>query len=663
MTLQQSSYHKLPVEILLHILKFLDLETLVDTVRYIDKTHRELVIDILRNYKLKQEDCTSYWFDFIKNQRAYFLHKYLSQQDKDFKPTYICSPNTHQNTISWYSYLQNKKTISIKHNDIEMYTILTNKTNKGIYIKYPNSKIYLSYQVKALLDNINLAIEYNSLHIIKYIFTYKKRDLINYHEVDELFNFNRDEPEDKTFECDMFYKFAEKAIFYNRVDILNYFTLKYNYTNEHYNSLLFLCTRNNLVNKAFRENKPNVMEYIIALFTDTKSSNTDSDGKPYHIIEDCITNCRFGLIYDIKSSYSYDIKSLIYFLTKFINVISIKQYTEFMIDILNIGRYNELFKQLFILYLDTYTIFPECALYTPEHLLINDNLMVVIENIKTSLIYHCFIISIKKNNTELMSYLKEILLTSCIKYNLTKKIFVTYLVLDCIKHSIVGIMDNHIDLIHHNTLRIEIFTILIQDLPSIYDIDTIVSIMNILTLEIYYVVNYEYFHNLFLQKSVLTRRIYINLLKNNLYLSLQNTKNDVNKVFEFIILKLKENGETNICKDTLYEVLFINAIKTKYITTIEYLFQNGFDIRHNNEYSQLAINSKCYDIIKLFAVNGINLKLREHNILHFILKQKTKQYRTLAIQIKQKLIATNKLQEYLDWETNLDYKTKFLEKT
>ena len=119
-------------------------------------------------------------------------------------------------------------------------------------------------------------------------------------------------------------------------------------------------------------------------------------------------------------------------------------------------------------------------------------------------------------------------------------------------------------------------------------------------------------------------------------------------------------GETNICKDNIYEVLFINCIKNKYIRTIKYLFENGFDISQHNYYSHYTIKTKCYDVIKFFAENCVDFKSHEDNLLHYILKQKTIKFKTLALQIKQKLSDTNKLQEYLDWETNLDYKTKFL---
>ena len=650
----QTTYQHLPVEMILHILDFVTLETLVDTVRYLDKKHRNLVINILKNYKLKQQDCDSYWFDYIKNKNTQFLHTFLKPQNND---TMLRSHSTNTNSLSWFNYIGEIINISIiKNNSVLFGHVLTKYfTYKNIrqYITDNCPKWYLSIVTLSFIKIIHTAIQHNSLLII--------RLLLEFPDIN--FKFNKNDPDEKTYSSTLFYKFAEKAIVYNRVDILKYFALRYKfYTNEQYNSLLVLCSMTKIVNKAYRENKPNVMEFIISIFTDNNPFYKDNDGNPYHITENCITQCRINLIDKIKTSHGCDINLTLYFLTKFTKTISIEHYTKFMIDILELSIYNNnTIKKIFILYLDTYTIFPECILYTPEELLINDNLMVVIENIKTSLIYRCFIISINTNNTEILSYLKEILLTSCFKYNITKEMFVKYLVLDCIKHSIIGMANCFNNVIQYKTIRREIYTILIQDLPSIYNIDIIESIMNILTCELCYVeVNYEYFHNLFLQKSVLTRHIYKNLLRNNLYLSIKHTHHGANKVLEFIILKLKEMGETNICKDNIYEVLFINCIKNKYIRTIKYLFENGFDISQHNYYSHYTIKTKCYDVIKFFAENCVDFKSHEDNLLHYILKQKTIKFKTLALQIKQKLSDTNKLQEYLDWETNLDYKTKFL---
>ena len=683
MALQQTAYHNLPVEINLHILKFLELETLVDTVRYIDKKHRLLVIDILKNYTLTKNDCDSYWFEFIQFRNTRFLHSFLKPQHTK---TMIRSAVTHTNSLPWDEYL--KITINhatIKNNYILFGNLILRYTNyRNIRKSISNDTIdttkwYLSL-IRFHTLSIVLAIEHNSLSIISFIL---EADIIK-------FNFNKDDIEEKIFEYKMYHNFANVATSFNKVDSLTYFTLNFKYTNAHYNELLIACVTNQIIDTAIQENKPNVMAYIISILTNSKtdthtdthtdtypfrypfcnpnsnpinSNTTDINGNPYQITDLCISNFITQIILHSKENYKI-INIITYFITKFSNKITIEHYKQIMSHLKNININK--FKPLFTLYLESYDIFPGCVLFTPDELLNDANLMNVISHIKSSFIYECFINSIKINNYEIMTYLKEILLTTCIKYNITKEMFVKYLVLDCIKKSIICIADKSNDITHTHP---EIYTILIKDLPSIYDIDNIISIMNILSLEIYNVAIYEYFYNLFLQKSVLTKQIVINLLKNNLYLSIQNTKYDIpkNNVLTFIILKLNTIGETNLFTDARYIPLFINFITNKYIYIIDIMCSNGFDVIHNNEYLYLITNYKCIKtitIIKLLIKFGAPIASYDYKFLHFILKQKhTKKIKELILFIKYKLSGDNKLQLYLDWETNLDYKTKFLEKT
>jgi len=216
MALQQSSYDNLPLELNLYILKFLDLEKLVDNVIYIDKKHRQLVIDILKHYTLTKNDCNNYWFEFIKHKNTQFLHKYLKPQDGNIM---IRSSITHQNTIRWNTYLHSILICSIIKNNYYLYgCILFHNQTGCINIRQrngPNNKWYLSAVTQNLIMHIIKAIEYNSLDIIRLIFSNKHIKFV----------FNKDDIEEKTFAHELFLNFANSAIKYNKVDVLKYFTL------------------------------------------------------------------------------------------------------------------------------------------------------------------------------------------------------------------------------------------------------------------------------------------------------------------------------------------------------------------------------------------------------------------------------------------------------
>ena len=227
---------------------------------------------------------------------------------------------------------------------------------------------------------------------------------------------------------------------------------------------------------------------------------------------------------------------------------------------------------------------------------------------------------------------------------------VKYILLDCIKISIEK---------NHNEFETKkLYSTLIKDLPSVYDIDNIKSIMSMISIKSSAIECYKYFHNLFLQKSVLSRKIYIELLKDNLYLSFQDGKYSslYPNVLTFILLKLKENGEINSCQDDKYIPLAIHFIMNKYFHIIEIMCDNGFIVSGNNDYLQIAIKTRSFNLIKVLITFGADISSHDYAVLHYALKQKTTK---LLIFIKEKLTVDNKLQEYIDWETNPEYKIRF----
>ena len=632
-----TSYNNLPVEIKLHILQILGLETLVDTIRYIDKTHRLLVIDILKKYTLTQSDCNSYWFEFIKNQNTHFLHKFLKPQNKYIM---IRSQTTNTNSLSWINYLRSIISISVVKNNSIMYGYILTKnfTYKNIrqYVTSNSPKWYLSSLTTSFIESILIAIEHNSLSVIRVILEYP----------DINFRFNKNDLEEQTFSTKMFYNMAKTAILHNRVDILKYFTLGHKYTNENYNDLLVLCANNTLIDTAIHENKPHVLDYILSKLTITiPSIGAASENQViqvYNILDTTITK----FINELSNSEAKN-NIIIYFATKFSHKLTINDYKLLIysiIEIDNINIYIDIVKKLMTLYLETHDVFHECPLFTTDELLIHNNLITVIAHIKMSLIYTCLKHSILYNNKfDTVLFLQDILYTNCIKYNLTKELFVKYICLDYIQYSI--------ELNHNEIETKKMYSILLKDLPSIYDLDNIKSIMNLISIKYSAIECYKYFHNLFIQKSVLSRKIYIELLKDNLYIAILNTSYCAilnHPVLAFILLKLKEIGESNLCQDEKYIPLFINFIKTKNDSIIELMCNNGFNVSGHNEYLQLAVKTRCISLIKLLINCGADISSHNYAILHYALKQKTKK---LAIFIKEKMTTDNKLQEYLDWET------------
>ena len=127
-------------------------------------------------------------------------------------------------------------------------------------------------------------------------------------------------------------------------------------------------------------------------------------------------------------------------------------------------------------------------------------------------------------------------------------------------------------------------------------------------------------------------------------------------VLTFILLKLKENGEINSCQDDKYIPLAIHFIMNKYFHIIEIMCDNGFIVSGNNDYLQIAIKTRSFNLIKVLITFGADISSHDYAVLHYALKQKTTK---LLIFIKEKLTVDNKLQEYIDWETNPEYKIRF----
>ena len=690
MAFQTSSYNTLPEEMQLYILKFLDLETLISIIQYLDNKHRLFVIDILKKYTLTKSDCDSPWFDFIKTQNTQFLHRYLKPQD-----TYIMihSNITGQKTQSWREYIKHTIKFSIIHNNPVLYYYLLTKyftcdyKNIRNHITSNSPKWYLSLITSSFISTILYAIEHNSLLIIKMILSLK----------DINFRFNKHDPEEIAFAIKLFYNFAKTAILHNKVDILNYFTLKCTYTNEQYNDLLVVCVNNTLIDTAIRENKPHVLYYIISKLTNSSpsvpsvpsvpsspctcvssapsapsipsspctcvpsspcacdSSKNDTPIYQLQLLDTHIAKC-----FEELSNNEAKHNIITYFITKFGHKITIERFRILIcvqINIINntinndsIIKNIDIVKQLMTLYLNSNVSLHELPLFTPDE--VHNNLMHVISHIKQSLTYECFKRSLVGNfKIELVLFLQDILYRICIKYNITKEIIVKYIFLDYIKFSIQT---------DHNEINTKnLYSTLIKGLPSIYDIDNIKNIMNTFSVKYNSIECYTYFHNLFIQKSVLTKPLYIELLKHNLYLAIQNTHNiwHYNLILPFILLKLKEIGVQNSFQDDKYIPLFINFIKSKNNDIILIMCNNGFTISGNNEYLQVALKTKCISLIKQLINCGLIIASNEYSVIHYALKQKTTK---LAIFIKDKLVADNKLQEYLDWETNPDYRLKFL---
>ena len=642
------SYNDLPHEIKLHIFSFLDLETLVDSMQYIDKFHRTIVSDILKNYTLTNQDCNSFWFEHIKNQKTLFLHAHLKPQLHSLRIKSIDPLNQEITTITWFQYLSKILKFSIEKNSYLYIIILVkNFINKACI---NNSNWYLSKYNGLLINHIKYAIRYNSLNIINFLLQNKNISLTNETIVEQQVKFN------------MFYSFAIEAILYNKVNILIILSDLYNYTNEQYNMLLVECASNKTIDKAIFEKKDNVIDFILQTIC---SKDTNDSIITEHTITQFINNALQDKIYNVNN-----VNNILYFINKLHNQISINNYKIILTRIIcsqNIINFSQTiinFKYIFALYSHKYDIFPNCTKFTKEDLIseentntntnTNTNITTLISNIKSSLLYECFITSIKNDHTEILLFLKDILIKNCILYNLTQDQFVKYLILDCIEQTKFD-KSNKERLYEGYITHDIIYNLLFQNLTSIYNLENIISIMNIISSKSVKE-NYHYFLTLFLNKQVLTKKIYINLLKHNLYLSILHES--CNTLTEYILLKLKQIGENYLLNDDKYTPIFLNFIKNKRFKNIEFMLTNGYII--NEDALLIAVKIKSINIIKLLITNGANIDAHNYSVLHFALKLPKI---TLAAFIKIKLIAENKDQLYINWETNLDLKTKFISMT
>ena len=88
--------------------------------------------------------------------------------------------------------------------------------------------------------------------------------------------------------------------------------------------------------------------------------------------------------------------------------------------------------------------------------------------------------------------MKDILIKNCILYNLTQDQFVKYLILDCIEQTKFD-KSNKERLYEGYITHDIIYNLLFQNLTSIYNLENIISIMNIISSKSVKE-NYHYFH-------------------------------------------------------------------------------------------------------------------------------------------------------------------------
>ena len=273
-TQSNTHYNHLPDEIKLYIFKFLNLETLIDVLRYIDKKHQGYVIELLKHYTLQQSDYNNSWFEYIQNHRTFFLHKHINIL---WDTTPLLSINKSKTVFNWNIFIDNSILSSSIHNDIEFFILLT-KTyylNSHIQNYMANLNLMKSWDFTLLnhfINNISVSIRFNSFDIIKTIFT---STYINFTSlIDNIKKYNNDTDTDDAYLDDInnthyiFLKLANYTIKYNRIHILNYLKTFYSYSNEDYNYLLINCASSNILNNDIKDNKPNIIDYISLQITD-----------------------------------------------------------------------------------------------------------------------------------------------------------------------------------------------------------------------------------------------------------------------------------------------------------------------------------------------------------------------------------------------------------
>lgn len=652
---ESTNYYNLPIEIRQHIFSFSSLQTLMDCIMYLDKQHREWVKIILKNYTLSLADRNNGgWWTHIAEQNTSFLYTFLKTQCSKVQSTTLNLSTLNQQVpvpqtiIAWDSYLISIVNNSIKHNNLYLFCIILK--NQWMFqslsnIKFKSVKWWEAPSIKLLLQFTIKSIEYNSLNIIKTIFG-PGASCLNLNDA-----FDHTKIEATTFYNHMYYIIAQQVILFNNVNIMTYFESIYktNYTNDQYISLLLLCSTNQSIDTAIKNEKSHILAHILSKITD---QDTITEQNITTFINNALQN---NMIYNIT-----------YLLTQLSRKVSIDNYTNilnYLIKSKNIhilplpGSLNKLtiFTYIYTLYNnihDNNIAAAALPIFTREQLEKNkQNLDISINIIKKSLLYKCLILSIEENNTEILIYLKNELITICKKNNFTRADFITHIIVDCITqtHNKLSCIFNH-----------DLYDLLINDFLTLFTIEHIITIMNIVSINDYYNLPYDYFLSKFITKTIFNRQIYINVLKNNLLLSLKS--NNYNTVTEFILTKLKNAGETVNFNSPEYKDIFIDLIKNKNTKSVELFLNNGFLMRTDDNDTfdatalTCAIKIKSMAMIRLLINHGANISSNNYNVLHYALNQKSQ---TLAHFIKVKLQTDTQEQAYLEWENNPEMIEKY----
>jgi hypothetical protein len=665
-----SKYNNLSRDLILYIFSFYDLETLIDTVSLINNEHCKIVEEILKTYTFTKYDCNNgNWFRYNghgnQNKNTLFLYKFLKLQVPTTKinSLHLSAP---QNTIGWHSYLISVAMNCIKYKNLELFgTILINQLQFrrfNITLGKPSNWLEIN-SIKLLIKFTISAIEYNSLNIIDIIF-----DKIGLHFSNA---FDSNKIEEVNFQNNMYYGIATKAIQFNNIDIMTYFASIYNYTNEQYINLLILCSDNQII-EASNQNgdTPSILLYILSKITDLSTITADN------ITEFINIALQNNMIYNIacllsKISRKISIdnyKNILYYL---INSKTIYEFPKSIISSNKIPMFKSIFEYIYTLYSrihDVESIAASAASAASTSSAASTfstnnitNITNITNTIKKSLLYKCFVMSINCNNIPNILYLKGKLILRCKTNNIIVLDYIKYIIVDCIKQT-----HNHPEYVKTES---KIYDLFLNEIISLFTVEHITTIMNILSINNFSHETYEYFLNKFVTNTIFSKKNYINILKQNLIISFKNNNyNSLNEVLELnisklILSKLIEAGETNHFNSPEYKNIFLDLIKKKNKISIELFLTNGFlittdeNITLNNKALLNAVKSKSMAIIRLLITHGGNISSNDYNVLHFALNHKTQ---NLAHFIKEKLQSDNKEQLYLEWEQNAVLKAKYL---
>jgi hypothetical protein len=619
-------YNNLPEEIHLHILKFANLETLIDVIRYVNKQHQKYVIDILKQYTLQKSDYNNVWFEYIQSHRTFFLHKHINILWDD---TPIRLINKQTKLFNWNLFIERSIHYSILHNDIEFYSLLINTYFLNIEIKTFMDKrnIIKSWYFTLLYiftNNISLAISFNSLNIIKFILTDKYINFISL--IDIIKNYNNEDLNNEEYNTkeNIFLEFAQNTVQNNKIHILNYFKLFYNYTNKDYNNLLINCSTSKILNDDIKNNEPNIIDYIslniTELFTQTLTSFIENVS-----------------IYD---------NTMLHFITSYQSKLSLQHY-QYVLDYYirqpnfnypnNTNNNQTYFLIILRLYINHYNILEnQHSSFEPGNYFINYKYITKnLENIKEcikyypkedihimfthSFLYKLFIKTIETNNTEVMETIKNIFLNEYIKYGFTKEDFSNIIVY------FINIYIKDVQRHKHNIIKYkdvtEFLDKLISGIPNIYTESNIQSFILSTSIYCYNSNILKYFNTLCVNKVLLLKSNYIILLNNSLSLLFSDNTYSNSSTYEYLLLLLKTidkpfNFNTNTYKKLLYRFItniFCENDEDINLQKIKIMFEYGLILCKSKDkyiFNILKKNEKCYKIKEV--INLINKQMRKN---------------------------------------------------